>query len=182
MRFDGATGRREDLSIRGDEMDVGPDGLLYCRSFRGGEVGSWITRYDRSGKVVPFKKARNPPAAGKHPGLWVLGSLRGATAVGMKGFDVAPNGDIYVLRYFSARGGKGPWIKKGYKFPAMPPGVGFLTPLIDVYGSEGELKRSGIVAYFMQCACGVRVDRAGNIYVADHIKPKGVYYAAGLAR
>ncbi|MFO7900714.1 MAG: hypothetical protein R6V58_16840 [Planctomycetota bacterium] len=178
-RIDGETGEMEKLPIRGNEMAIGPNGYLYCRKAQ--QVGSWITRYDHAGKVVPFKKVMNPPQAGDRPGLWVLDSLRGATAIGMKGFDVAPNGDLYVLRYFSARGGKGPWKKKGFEFPEFPPGVGFLTPLIDVYGPEAGLKTEGIVAYFKQGACGVEVDRGGNIYVSEHITPKGRYYAEPLA-
>jgi DNA-binding beta-propeller fold protein YncE len=180
-RIDGVTGKMTKLPIRGNEMAIGPNGLLYCRGFHGGSVGSWIARYDHSGKYVPFKNVTNPPQAPKREGLWVLGSYRGATGVGMKGFDVAPNGDLYVLRYFSARGGKGLWVKKGFKFPELPAGVEHLTPLIDVYRPEGELKRSGVVRYFPQGACGVRVDRAGNVYVSEHLTPRGCYYSGALA-
>jgi hypothetical protein len=181
VRFDGRTGQRTDLKVRGNEMDVGPDGLLYSRCFHGGEVGSWIHRYDREGRAVPFAQAVAPLPKSDPTGLWVLDSLRGATAVGMKGFDVAPNGDIYVLRYFSARGGKGPWLQQGFQFPELPQGVDYLTPLIDVYGRDGKLKTGGIVKYFRQGACGLRVARDGSIYVADHIRPVDQPYPEDLA-
>jgi glucose/arabinose dehydrogenase len=117
--------------------------------------------------------AAQPPAFTVAPSVARKGAARSSGA---------GRNDIYVLRYFSARGGKGPRVKKGYTFPDFPRGVGFLTPLIDVYGPEGRLKQSGIVTYLKQGACGVRVDRDGSIYVADHIKPKGVTYHLSAAR
>jgi DNA-binding beta-propeller fold protein YncE len=181
-RFDGRTGERTDLKHRGNEMAVGPAGRLYVRGFHGGSVGTWIQRFEHDGTAAPFGDLAEMPApARKRAGLWVLGSLRGATAVGIKGFCVAPDGDLYVMRYFSARGGKAPWIQAGYSFPRLPPGVGFLTPLLDQYSGEGRLRRSGVVKYFRQGACGVKVDRAGNLYVADHIKPTDRLYPADLA-
>ena len=180
-RIDGETGEVENIPIAANEMAVGPDGHLFGRSFHGGECGSWIARYDHDGELVPFENPTIPPQAEHRPGIWVLDSLRGATAIGMRGFDVAPNGDIHILRYFSARGGKGPWGQRGFEFPEFPPGVGYLTPLIDVYSPEGELKKTEHIAFFSQGAIGVRVDRAGNTYVADHIKPQGVRYVEELA-
>jgi DNA-binding beta-propeller fold protein YncE len=176
VRFDGKTGKRHKLKLPGGEMAVGPDGLLYVRSYRG-EAGSYISRHDHSGKCLPFPGPI--PFPGNKKAFWVDGSGRGGTWVGARGLCVAPDGDIYILRYFSARGGRKPLMDKGHKFPKYDLGKA-LRPLVDVYGPDGRLKRAAVVKYFMQGACGVKVDRAGNIYVADNIKPKGKFYPTEL--
>ena len=176
-RFDGE-GNRSNSGIRANEVAVGYDGRIYARSFHGGEAGTWIARFDRDGTEIPFANAKNHEAAPDHPGLWILGSLHGATAIGMRGFDVAPNGDLYIMRYFSARGGKGPWVRRGFQFPDFPEEhVSYTTPLVDVYGPEGALKTPNLIGYFVgRSAFGARVARDGSVYVADHLKPPGVYY------
>jgi len=181
IRYDGKTGRRTKLKVRGNEMAVGPDSTLYVRSFRGAEAGSWIQRYDHSGRLLPFPGASDIVMGQK--GFWVDGSLRGGTAVGVRGFCVAPNGDIYIVRYYSCRGGnRRAMAKKGYTFPKPWPSTAeALRPLVDVYSPDGRLKRAGVIAYFKQGACGIRVDRAGNIYVADNIKRPDEFYPAEIA-
>lgn len=180
VRF-AAQGRRTNVPLSGNELAVGPDGLLYTRSFRGAEAGTWIQRFTHEGKVVPFPEA-NDIQMGKE-GFWVDGSLRGATAIGMKGFDVAPSGDLYIMRYYSCRGGnRRQMAEKGYQFPQpWPTTWEALRPLVDVYHGVGSPKTTDLIRFFRQGAAGIRVDRQGNIYVADHIKPKGQYYPPEIA-
>ncbi|MFW6107077.1 MAG: hypothetical protein ACOC8A_00150 [bacterium] len=180
-RFDGETGHQEKLGLKGGELDVGPDGLLYHRSFLGGSSGTWIMRYDRAGARVPFPEAQDIRHG--EEAFWVNGALRGATTVGMKGFTVAPSGDIYILRYYCSRGGNRREMKKaGYPFPEpWPPTSACLRPLLDVYHGDGSPKQAGLIRFFGQGAAGVRVDRQGNIYVADHIKRPDALYPPAMA-
>ncbi len=179
FRLDGATGKRDKpkLKLKGIELAVGPDGLIYIRT---GDPGSWITRYDHSGSPVPFSGANDKVMGRK--GFWVNGSPRGASFVGPRGFSVAPDGDIYILRYLYSRGSNAWLAKRGYPTPTTRNEYDkWHNILLDVYNRDGTLKRAKVIKYFRSGACGVKVDRQGNIYVADNIKLRGKFYPADIA-
>lgn len=65
---------------------------------------------------------------------------------------VAPNGDIYWLHEFG-----------GYSKPMF----------CSVLGPDGKEKKSPLITFYDCSAGGVRVDRQGNIYTLNHVKPVG---------
>ncbi|MFO7898159.1 MAG: hypothetical protein R6V58_03750 [Planctomycetota bacterium] len=65
---------------------------------------------------------------------------------------VAPNGDLYVLH---ERG--------GYSQPMR----------CSALHVDGTVKKDSLIVFETRSPAGIRVDRAGNIYVLDHLKPLG---------
>ncbi|MDD4891191.1 MAG: hypothetical protein PHU85_14815, partial [Phycisphaerae bacterium] len=73
---------------------------------------------------------------------------------------IAPNGDIYWLH---ERG--------GYSQPM----------LCSVLGPDGKEKKSPLITFGDCSAAGVRVDRQGNVYTMNHLKPVGKLVPDALA-
>jgi len=101
-----------------------------------------VVRYTAAGSPAPFSSTGENKISG----------LAGFMKAGPRGFCVAPSGDIYVLHYAGH-----PWKKEGMK------------TTVSICGADGEVKRTDVVTS-LRTAAGVRVDRAGNIYIAENVK------------
>jgi len=160
VRFDGksgvATGMEMDRPWEEGfdwihQVEFGPDERIYITT---GYIPQRIFRIDRAGVLVSF------PAAGKT--LVVPGSFH-REPEGNPGFDVAPNGGIYVAHHSWPRGDP-----KEDEHPDED-----LYILVDVFSPDGRLREREIVKELPPGAGGVRVDRAGNIYVGLNARPPG---------
>jgi len=140
-------------------------GRIYVRLM--GPWSGWdnlIRRYDRAGTPVPFTKAkrveRTSIRLGLEPGqawaheLVVTQPSRGYHSGGLA---VAPNGDLYVIE------------------KAVDPNTGGYVKgnanALNIYGPDGALKQRGVIPWLSAGAWGPRIDRAGNLYLTDAIKP-----------
>ncbi len=100
-----------------------------------------VIRLNADGSPAPFE------ATGTH-----TVDLPGGLKARPRGFAVAPSGDIYVLHYPGD-----PWKPDGAR------------TTLTVVGADGTIKQTDVLIA-MRTAASVRVDRAGNIYLADNIK------------
>jgi hypothetical protein len=177
-RFDGATGKgtRLDLrvpkgldragkSVRLGEMHVGPDGLVYLTCYHSSHKNNSILRFTRDGEFAPFKATATGAIRRQH-------LLRGSSAQGCRGLGVGHDGRVYLLYYDLERKQLPPssWDRNWLK-----------TVALDVYDADGRLLRKRLVAHLREGAGGVRADRAGNVYIADNVKPLGYAYPRELA-
>ncbi|MFH1022630.1 MAG: sigma-70 family RNA polymerase sigma factor [Planctomycetota bacterium] len=111
------------------------------------------------GKILRFGADGKPkpfPGTGTNE-VPVSGGIHGNDCP--RGMDVASNGDLYALHFASERG----------------------DPVVSVFGPDGKLKLSGAVKAGLPGAQSLRVDRAGNIYLAANVKPVGELVPAELA-
>jgi len=177
-RFDTATGKRdEQWSVTGkfderhgrrrpsgklpngvDEQLVGPDGLLYIRGGVPSTKGDpeYVWRVDpETGKEVPFPAAQGGRIQFKG---WHSPKFH------RDGLTVAPNGDIYVVQHINVK-------LAGFKPEPWRAARGFTPLLLHHYGADGALKRKDILPGIPAGPGGVRVDRAGNIYMAHNMRP-----------
>jgi len=149
-RIDGKTGKATLMKLAAGDVAVDPQGNLLI--VEGKHYQSRIARYDPSGKPLAFR------GTGSH--VLIEGSFLEGTFFASqhcpRGLSVAPNGDIHLL-YPSHELGK----KQRY-----------LHCTVDVFGPDGVPKRKHAV-WASNAAAGVRADAAGNLYVADNIKPPG---------
>ncbi|MDD4890346.1 MAG: hypothetical protein PHU85_10490 [Phycisphaerae bacterium] len=206
VRFDGPTGQADTIAWppqpadrvrtwdRVMEFDIGADGRYYL--LWGGNP-NFILRYDRQFKPVDFDAAADEkwgqkpfPETAPDP----VFSSRPATAaagraialphrpmnlgdLGSFGFDVAPSGDIYVLRTAvqAARPRKPTTAVEPSPFDVDVPPIPDRpdqTMILDRFGADGRLKATRLVAGLPVTSGGVRVDREGNTYV-------GAFWPAG---
>ncbi|MFH1023196.1 MAG: hypothetical protein V1809_07380 [Planctomycetota bacterium] len=149
--FDGRTGAPvASPKVRpvGAERAFDRQGRLYCDAtgFHSGkkEVEKLVTvaRFGPNGEPVAFN------GTGSHH----TENAPGSTKSRPRGFSVAPSGDIYVLHYPD-----NPWREGGFR------------TTLSVYGPDGKIKRQDVVTA-PRTAASPRVDRAGNIYLAENIK------------
>ncbi|MFH0983130.1 MAG: hypothetical protein V2A79_16545 [Planctomycetota bacterium] len=117
------------------------EGRLYCYG-NSTMLKNMFSRYATDGKPAPFS------GTGSH----TIDNLPGGTKSMPRGFCVTPFGDICVLHYPGD-----PWKPDGSK------------TTVTVVGPDGKVKRTDVVTS-MRTASSVRVDRAGNIYIAENIK------------
>ena len=83
---------------------------------------------------------------------------------GVRGLTVAPDGNLYALRFQGHQDKDKDWD----------------TVVLDVFGPDGKVLRKDVVT--LTCgAGGVRVDRAGNIYVGEHLMPKDLPIPAAFS-
>jgi len=157
VRIDPATGAVRRLELAGEPGEaalkivgaaaVGPEGMLYIRT---GKVVNkkreriWhIRRFDREGKVVPFKDAGEFIATnGKQAGTPFNEQPTP--------FAVGPDGRLYVVGAYSRQG---------------------RNCRMDLHGPEGKLLKPGYIATTRSGGC-VRVDVQGRVYAADTVRPK----------
>jgi hypothetical protein len=143
-----------------------------------GNIGhnwAYIAKHDREGKPIPIREDKN----------WFKfeGQVSRGCGESNRGIAVAPNGDIYVLYpdVYDSTKGYGPQIGdfETYGDPGPPrkrrPFTTTGPSWLDIFGPDGSTKKKHVLA-FTQGAAGIGVDRNGNIYVADAIKPAGRIY------
>jgi hypothetical protein len=103
---------------------------------------SFLARYNPEGKPLPF------PGTGKHK-ITATDRTYGPD-MGLRGHRVALNGDIYWIRSVAIHG---------------------TGACLDVYGSDGKLKKGQLIAGMGSGDCGLGLDAAGNIYVGINVRP-----------
>ncbi|MFO7898158.1 MAG: hypothetical protein R6V58_03745 [Planctomycetota bacterium] len=108
-----------------------------------------IRRWDRNGKYLPFPATKDDPTLKGR-----LRSVPSGTTSWERDFSVDHDGNVYV----KDRG-------KHYH--------GRMT--VDVYDRDGEFKRTALWVV-TDGAMGPRLDPAGNLYLAEAIKPVGLRY------
>ena len=135
---------------------AGPNGWLYLncgKLINPPKDMRWIIRrYDRDGKLVPFKGKEGIETAGYHSGTYA-GEM-------CPQFAVAPDGKIYVSECSS-------------------PG-GVARARINLYSSDGDLIKQGFISDQTHTSAPVAVDGMGRFYAADAIKPVGVDFPVFL--
>jgi len=145
--FDGRTGRRLPalkLKVVGQERAFDRQGRVYCRAAIWKKTdGNMVVRYNADGSPTPFTGTGSNAIAG----------LPGFMKALPRGMCVAPNGDIYLLHYAGD-----PWKAAGRQ------------TTLTVCGPDGKVKRTGVVTS-LRSAAGIRVDREGNVYLAENVKP-----------
>ena len=180
-RYDGKTGKRDETwpEIGSEQMDVGPDGLVYARV---GSYGRLVVRFTRDGKVVDFPKGEAPKKGyydlptylNKYPQPIKAIATYGTKGsnVQQKGFAVSPGtGDIYVhIQYVEPT-----WAAKHCKEWKEK------QQLLAIFNPDGEVKNANAMPG-MPCNHGLGVDRWGNVYkgVKDTL-PEGQPLYDGLA-
>ncbi len=149
------TGELESF-VNAAEVQVGPDGMVYAIGTSDPLFmsGSAIVRFDPDGQPAPWPAEEDHVLRTKPFGI--LGNSR----VGSRGYTVAPNGDIYLLRSSKYRPERG------------------VAARVDVYGPDGKLKREAVIDGMGAGDCGIAVDAAGNIYVGANLKPADQPYPA----
>ena len=135
--------------INAAEVQVGPDGTVFAigTSRPLFMAGSAVVRFDPDGQPSPWPGGTNHVLRTGRFGI--LGNSR----VGSRGYTIAPNGDLYLLRsskYGPERG---------------------VAARVDVYGPDGSLKREALIDGMGAGDCGIAVDAAGNMYVGANLKP-----------
>jgi hypothetical protein len=144
--YDGRTGERlKAPTIRpvGQERAFDREGRLYLNdSAAQNAKGNLLLRFTAAGKPAPFSATGDQRAE----------PLPGFMKAGPRGFCVAPSGDVYVLHYPGD-----PWKPEGNR------------TTVTVVGPDGKVKREEVVRS-LRTAASIRVDRAGNIYVAENVK------------
>lgn len=145
------------------EIAIGPEGMIYLLGWREwGYRDNFVQRFDREGKPLPL------PAVGED-GIKIWHAMKGGSGRSTRGFTVAPNGDIYVMYYDDKRPKE--------LLPPEPWDRGFsMTVAVAHYGADGSLKNPRLIAHLRRGGQGVRVDRAGNVYVGENIMPLGVSF------
>jgi hypothetical protein len=136
---DTETGARKVLT-NGVDVGVDRDGNVYI--YNGSDT---IERMDPSGKPLSFS------AVGSNK-LKTKGSRDYGPNLGMPGFAVAPNGNIYVLRASNYGNGEA------------------YGSRMDVYDADGKLLTENVIDGLGYGDCGVGVDAAGNIYIGANLK------------
>jgi outer membrane protein assembly factor BamB len=157
--LDEANGKVQSVSVphrEGETFQLGPNRLIYSKSRW--IDGRGIARYDRAGKAVPFtvKDEARPinQTGGSGFGYWE------------RGFCVDRRGNIYV--------------KAGVRVATERQKSAPHTLDMDRYDPDGRFLRT-VVWGLERGGWGPRVDGAGNIYVAEAIRPAGKACPDGLA-
>jgi hypothetical protein len=130
----------------GTTYRLGPNGQIYGLDHWGGEGGGGVMRWDASGKSLPFPETlADPKLKGR------LANGPSGTTAWERDFCVDREGNVYTKH----RG-------KHYHGRMR----------VDVYGADGKFKRTAIWVV-SDGGIGPRLDPAGNIYIADSVKPVG---------
>ncbi|MHC4914235.1 MAG: hypothetical protein ACYTGB_01985 [Planctomycetota bacterium] len=145
VRIDGRSGEVEPLPFSAADVALDAEGYIYAHS-GGYQVDGKLTRYSPDGKPAPFPGGANS--------LTVPGTIRGGNMRGVRGLTVAPDGSIYVLHF------------KGHQDKDKD----WSTVLLDVLAPDGKVRRRSVLTLTAGAGC-VRVDRAGNMWVAEDVMP-----------
>jgi RNA polymerase sigma factor (sigma-70 family) len=154
--YDGRTGRRLDLpppEVDGEERAFDRRGRLYCRSavWRRAK-GNYLARFTPDdGRPAPFE------GTGRH----VIEDLPGFTKSLPRGLCVDGSGRTFILHYTGD-----PWSRE-------------TRSTVTVCGADGQVEREGLLLA-LDSSLGIRVDRAGNLYVADNIRTRAQPLPPGL--
>ncbi len=148
--FDGRTGKRlkaPKLKWPGQERAFDRQGRMYLREHGAvkGVDQNKVVRFTAEGKPAPFSGT----------GKQAIEGMAGFMKALPRGFCVASSGDVYVLHYAG-----NPWKKGG------------MRTTVTVAGAGGKVKRTEVIGS-MRTASSIRVDRAGNIYIAENVKSPG---------
>ncbi len=151
--FDGKTGKPLSFGkVNAADLRVGYDGYLY--GYESLHVrGCYMKRWTSEGKPARFEGGAEkseqlpdmPDPKGKHWGF--------RDREGVSGFDVAPNGDMYVQHFWGSTRTKE------------------ARGRLSVVGPDGKIKKACLIRALTNTACSARVDRYGNIYVMDDVLP-----------
>jgi DNA-binding beta-propeller fold protein YncE/HEAT repeat protein len=145
FRMNGLTGETEYFKT---QMAPKANGVTEFSIAPDGTVGVHVTR--EIGRLGPRLRPMPFSATGSYvirtPGEDCLKSFYG------RGCTVAPNGDVYWLH---ERGGYG----QPMRCSAM--------------NVDGTLKKDSLIVFEDRSVGAIRVDRQGNVYVLDHLKPLG---------
>lgn len=183
MRLDGRTGKLIE-HIKGspgpcEELAMGPDGLIYVRA---DGFGKYIVRFDPTTRTcVPFAKGVEYTWCGqKTTAIRVAGSSDRNSGVRtfQNGFDVATNGDIYLIlteadsKFVDEvhKLGQGEKLSTANSVTAM---------FLQIYSPDGTLKHASALPGLIN-SNGMRVARNGDVYVslaarkADLKEPDGI--------
>ncbi len=180
-----------------ETMDIGPaDGLIYARTGNPAIYGQFVVKFTREGTPVDFPGGAAIPS-GFGPSLFSGSSAKGIwtgqtaeSNVHQKGFDVAPNGDIYSM----VTGARAAWLtlrESGAPEPvdavslyltnADVRGDAVSTRLLRVFNSSGTEKVFNATPG-MPYVQGVRVGSDGGIFLAAfYTKPADQTLPYGLA-
>lgn len=156
LLFDTRTGKPIDIKLpkfsgSGPYGSFGADGNFYVYEDYPVAV---VKRYDQDMKPFPFA-----PAVDTIPNL-------GSPRVHGRGMAVDVQGNVYVL----------------YQKPKekQSPGDAGDANALNVYGPEGKLKAEHLIDSQVRQIHSVRVDRAGNIYLAAGLRPGKALLPPGL--
>jgi hypothetical protein len=172
-RFDGRTGEGTIARTygEGDLWVVGADGLVYAHHTVAGK--QVVSRWTRDFQPVPFASKLAPSRGEGAPLTPILSPAgRGGTAalpanavavpgsihLKARGLTAARDGTIYVIREV-----------RNHRVNE-----------VRVIAPDGTVKHESLIAALTGGASSVRVDNAGNVYVADCAKPKGEVVPAEL--
>ncbi|MCX7591262.1 MAG: hypothetical protein N2255_06495, partial [Kiritimatiellae bacterium] len=149
------TGEMRDLRLTGSSGQtyrIGRDGNIY-----GMDHWKWgIRRWDREGKPLPFPSTANHEereARGR------LASQPSGTTAWERDFDVDRAGNLYVKQRGKVYHGR---------------------MRVDKYDKDGNFLKT-LIWVVSDGALGPRVDAAGNLYIAESVKPVGQPYPAFFA-
>ena len=126
------------------EAEFGPDGSIYAIGRP--NPNSAIFRFDEAGRPLPFPGSTSNRMEAGHFDIMSNNQIAG------RGFTVAPDGDIYLIRSDKAR----------------PEGDVFAR--VDVFSPDGRLRRAAAVDGLCAADCGIAVDAAGNVYLGANVK------------
>ncbi|MFH0980555.1 MAG: hypothetical protein V2A79_03335 [Planctomycetota bacterium] len=155
LRLKAGGGAPEALPFDAAEVAIDREGRVYAIT-GGYQVDAKVARFTREGQPAPF--------AGDGNAITIPGTIRGGHMRGVRGLTIAPDGDLYALRFQGHQDKDKDWD----------------TVVLDVYGPDGKAKRQNVVT-LTAGAGGVRVDRAGNIYVSEHLMPKDLPIPAAFS-
>lgn len=149
------------------EQGVGPNGDLYFLGFTTSYMSGRVYRATPDGVLQPFGTTQ--PA--------VTHMLQGAGAGSTRGFAVSRRtGETFVM-YFDDQN------RPAETTPAEAWDRCLPRPTaIAKFAPDGTCVDRHLVRYLRGGANGIRVDRAGGIYVGDNIMPSGLAYPAELAK
>jgi DNA-binding beta-propeller fold protein YncE len=174
-RYDGETGKGGKAPFAGADIDVGPDGNMYVLAGLGNVTGSMdrrsycgFKRVNRDGKPVPFAAW-----GGKHEKTEAHYGRYGA-GYSTKGICVAPDGKTYILDMYAwNQYWVTVWDKNG-KYLGGPRRKGITDPVFKVRD------KGALIDNIPNASGGVKVDRAGNIYIGVIGVPKAFAYPEGM--